>query len=357
MITLFIGVLIWLCLVPFFMGTLILSFFQRRDDHMAECLVTGYFAMFAFCQIIIIPMILTEVPFHIFCRVLGVIYLFCAAAGAWKGRTWIANMMKGFLKNLLHHSWTVYAASAAVLVQAYHYVAYMVTNLDDAYYVAVATTAIETDTMYRFSPYTGRAVEGFNLRYCLSPFSMLQAFFSECMNVHPSVLAHTILAPVLVILAYLVYVSMGKLLFASGKAEADTAAEKEKMTGLFILFLSVIHVTSYYCIRNQGSVLLVRIWQGKAVLASVLLPFLFYHCCRMAYRPKEKGNLLILVISTFSCCLVSSMGIALPVVMLGIFALLFGLLKKNAAYFVKMIAGALPCALYGVLYIVLRRVL
>ena len=66
--------------------------------------------------------------------------------------------------------------------------------------------------------------------------------------------------------------------------------------------------------------------------------------------------LLILLTAMFSCCLVSSMGIALPGVMLGIFALLFGLFQKNSRYLGKMLAGCLPCALYGILYIVLKSV-
>ena len=185
---------------------------------------------------------------------------------------------------------------------------------------------------------------------------MFQAALSRWIGVHPSTLDHTILAPMLVILAYLVYWSMGKLLFAKENRQNKEKDSTEKLTGLFILFLSIVHVTSYYCIRNQGSVLLVRIWQGKATLASVLIPFLFYHCYRMKCRPQERGNLLILLTAMFSCCLVSSMGIALPVVMLGIFALLFGVFQKNSRYFGKMLAGCLPCALYGILYRVLKSV-
>ena len=351
-----IGTLLWLGIVPFLMGALLLSFLTREEDGAVQCMVTGYLEMFAVCQILIVPLILTEVPFHVFSQMLAVVYLIMAAVGLIRTRKWIWKMMTEMARGLLHHSWTIYMAGGAVLVQAYYYIQYMVTNLDDAYYVAVATTAIQTDTMYRYSPYTGRAVTGFNLRYCLSPFSMFQAALSRWIGVHPSTLDHTILAPMLVILAYLVYWSMGKLLFAKENRQNKEKDSTEKLTGLFILFLSIVHVTSYYCIRNQGSVLLVRIWQGKATLASVLIPFLFYHCYRMKCRPQEKGNMLILLTAMFSCCLVSSMGIALPVVMLGIFALLFGLFQKNSRYFGKMLAGCLPCALYGILYIVLKSV-
>ena len=208
-----IGIILWFGVVPSLAGTLVLSFWKRYDDRLAECIITGYLLMFAICQIIAIPMIFLEIHFSTFCRILAAIYMITSILGFLKGGKWFVGMIWELFRNLTHHAWTVYAAVAAVLVQAYYYVQYMVTNLDDAYYVAVATTAIETDTMYRFSPYTGRAVTGFNLRYCLSPFSMLQAFFSQCLGVHPSTLDHTIMAPVMVIVAYFVYISMGRLLF------------------------------------------------------------------------------------------------------------------------------------------------
>ena len=349
-----IGTILWLGAVPCLQGALVHSSLKREDDRLAECMVTGYLMMFAVCQIISIPMILLEVHFSVFCRILAAVYLILAVLGLLRGRTWLAENIREMMKNIGHHAWTVYAAVAAVLVQAYYYVQYMVTNLDDAYFVAVATTAIETDTMYRFSPYTGRAVTGFNLRYCLSPFSMLQAFLSKCLGVHPSTLDHTIMAPALVIVAYLVYISMGKLLFTAESITEEKKESREKMIGLFLLFLSMVHVTSYYCMRNQGSVLLVRIWQGKATLASVLIPFLFYHCYRMAQKPQEKGNTAILLMAGFSCCLVSSMGIVLPMVMMGIFALLFGVFRKNGRYVANMMTGCIPGILYGVLYIVLK---
>ena len=324
-----IGIILWFGVVPSLAGTLVLSFWKRHDDRLAECIITGYLLMFAICQIIAIPMIFLEIHFSTFCRILAAIYMITSILGFLKGGKWFVGMIWELFRNLTHHAWTVYAAVAAVLVQAYYYVQYMVTNLDDAYYVAVATTAIETDTMYRFSPYTGRAVTGFNLRYCLSPFSMLQAFFSQCLGVHPSTLDHTIMAPVMVIVAYFVYISMGRLLFSEKSMAGEKKESREKMIGLFLVFLSMVHVTSYYCMRNQGSVLLVRIWQGKATLAAVLIPFLFYHCYRMAQKPREKGNTVILVMAAFACCLVSSMGIVLPMVMMGIFALLFGVFQKN----------------------------
>ena len=204
------------------------------------------------------------------------------------------------------------------------------------------------------SPYTVRFVSVFNLRYILSPFPMWQAFLSTHLRVHVPVLAHTILPVFLVVLAYFVYVLLGRLLFLTEYPEKN---EKEResceLTGLFVLAVSFINITSYYCVRNWGVVLLLRIWQGKAVLAAVILPFIFWLCYRMREFPAEKGSAVLLAAASCACCLVSSMGIALPVVMMGIFALLFGIGEKRRDYFFRMIAGCIPCVVFGCTYIVL----
>ena len=125
-----IGIILWFGVVPSLAGTLVLSFWKRHDDRLAECIITGYLLMFAICQIIAIPMIFLEIHFSTFCRILAAIYMITSILGFLKGGKWLAGMIWELFRNLTHHAWTVYAAVAAVLVQAYYYVQYMVTNLD-----------------------------------------------------------------------------------------------------------------------------------------------------------------------------------------------------------------------------------
>lgn len=346
---------IWLAVIPFFMGLAVCAVIKREQTGAGATLAIGYLTMFALCQLICVPMILLKVRLSVFCMIFGGVCAVIALGGLIGGRKLLCRLGKS-IPSALHQSWAVYASAAAVLGQAYFYFKYMVTNLDDAYFVAAATTAVETDTMYLYSPYTGRAVIAFNLRYCLSPFPMFQAFLSKCIRVHPSTLAHTILAPLLVIVAYVLYWQLGRFLLAGPDGEMESSYEKNRKAGLFVLFLSMINVTSYYCVHTQGSMLLLRIWQGKAVLAAIGIPYLFYLCYRMYRHPKEYGNLLLLLIGTAACCLVSSMGIALPPVLLGIFAVLFGIFGKNRRYFLQMLTGCLPCVVFGLLYIVMRMV-
>ena len=96
-----IGTLLWLGIVPFLMGALLLSFLKREDDGAVQCMVTGYLEMFAVCQILIVPLILTEVPFHVFSQMLAVVYLIMAAVGLDRNGSGTAA---SFLDNL-YGSW------------------------------------------------------------------------------------------------------------------------------------------------------------------------------------------------------------------------------------------------------------
>ncbi len=80
------------------------------------------------------------------------------------------------------------------------------------------------------------------------------------------------------LLAYVVYSLIGEMFF-----------QKDKKTGRFLLAMGVfIPRSSRHSVYTQGTFLLVRIWQGKAVLASVILPAVFYLCSRLLVLKKAK---------------------------------------------------------------------
>lgn len=348
------GMLLWLLIVPFSLGLFVKRIWRREQDGVIFCIVTGYMIMFALFECLAEPLILGRRPFHILVWLAGVLFLGLTVFSLIFHHREVGQAFAITGKKIPWKSWTFYAALILIGIQVWFYVKYMVTNIDDAYYVATAAVALETDTMYQYSAYTGRYNELLNLRYVLSPYPIFQAFLAKVSWINDAaVIAHTAFPPFLVSLAYSVYALFGELLFEEPE-NPESGDSKSKQIFLFLCLLSVVHITSYYCMRNQGSVLLVRVWQGKATLASSLIPALFYQCYRMSRYPKEKGNLVILLFMTTACCMVSSMGVALSAVLLGVMAFLFGMLKKNWRYFMNMVLGVIPPFLVGVCYLILK---
>lgn len=338
-----------LFMAPFLTGSLFLSFFDRKETGFAMRTVTGYLVMFSIFEVLTVPLTILRVPYHVLVWMAGFIYGMLSLWSIWKCRGEIFREFIKAIKSSYRQPWTMYAAVLLVAAQALAYVCLMTTDLDDAYYVAAATTAIHYDTLYLNSPYTGMAVETLNLRYVLSPFPMFLAFISTCTGIAPAVMAHTVLPVFLVSLAYMVYYLLGGILF-SGKTARDVTRQK----GLFLLLLSLIHIYSYYSVYTQGTFMLIRIWQGKAVLASVLLPCLFYMSYKAMARNQEKGDWILLFFCTVSCTMVSSMGVALAPVMLGILALLFGVFKGNWRNVRNAVICCVPCVIIGALYLLLK---
>ena len=95
-------------------------------------------------------------------------------------------------------------------------------------------------------------------------------------------------------------------------------------------------------------------WVGKGVLAGILIPSLFYWILRTA-EAEERGLWILLGITCLGGCLLSSMGILLSPLFVGVTAGLAGIRKKSPQYLLKGALSCLPCVLLGIYYIYLTH--
>lgn len=89
-------------------------------------------------------------------------------------------------------------------------------------------------------------------------------------------MAHTVEPVFFLLISYLVYWKIGRKLFD----------KDDRKVGLFLLFLVLIQMFSYLFSLHAGNILSIRIWQGKALLASFVLPAIF---CRQRNAWKRTG--------------------------------------------------------------------
>ena len=216
---------------------------------------------------------------------------------------------------------------------------------DDAFYVATATTSVDTDTLYQFEPYTGDAYYRFPARYVLSPFPMLAAVISRFTGVRPAVVCHTVYPFFFIPLAYFVYALLAEKLF-DGKKE-----EKR----LFLIGVSLIQLYSGFSSLTAGKFLLIRIWQGKAILAAVILPYLLYFALEYGSREYLKlREWLLLACVMVAGCFVSSMGIMLAAIEVGVLSLVCVIRYKNIRLLLQVaLSNGLNLLLAGI-YLYMR---
>lgn len=131
-------------------------------------------------------------------------------------------------------------------------------------------------------------------------------------------------------------------------------------TGYFLLLLSGLHLFAAYSERTSGLFLLIRLWQGKAILAGILLPMLLYMAIRMFWQKEDCGvrqtvpDWVFISALMCACCMVSSMGIMLGAIMLGLLGLLAAWRHKSLRILVLAAVCCLPNLFCAGIYLVIR---
>ena len=349
---------IWLLVVPCLAGVF---YFRREKRTVSEYLLAGYALLFTIMELLSLTIIFSKQPLHVLTAVYGLTAVVLAGCGVWciykkkqnetgsleaaddtpriQGEN--SSRLTAFLQKK-GISLEMVIAGILILIQLVIVVLYAHMDEDDAFYVGTATTAVETDSVYAVNPYTGVAYKNLPSRYILSPFPAFLAVISRlCGGLHPAVVAHTIFPAVFILLAYVVLYLYSRMFFQ----------EKAGEQGIFMILCAVILWFCGYSVYNSEIFTMGRIWQGKAVLAGVFLPFLFLLCMEIFMQEKPEYPWSLAFLTNGACCLFSSMGIMLAPLMMGVFMLL-GLVRFRSVHrFLKCVVCCLPSLILGVAYI------
>ncbi len=317
-------------IIPFLTGMLYTGG-KNEEESAVKNWSSGFVACFALFQVLAIPCTFFRCSLSRLAMMYFFVLLALSLVSLILNRKRIVNMLKAFPAAVRGTPWVAILAFAVILFQMFMYARYTHVDDDDAFYVATAQTAVQTDSIFHINPYTGSAYKAFPSRYVLSPFPIFIAVLSKFSGVHTAMLAHTVLPLVLLPLAYAVFFIIGRELF-----EGD-----RKKTAWFVLFASVLQMYCFSTTHTQGTVMLLRIWQGKAVLASILLPFAFYMGMRLMREKWQVRDWILTVHLMLACCMVSSMGIMLGAILLGIFGIMIAVSKRQ----LKKPFGLLLCCI------------
>lgn len=330
--------------LPYLLGMKLSAKQTENTETPMSCVFHGYIVMWAAMQLVAIPMIFLKLSFRNFVVLCSVIFLLIALWNAVTERKnqvlfWKKQFAEIKKKKIL---WWILAA--LVLLQGLYVAASYMSNDDDAYYVATAQTALDTNSMYAIDPYTGDAFAEFPARYVLSPFPLFVAFFSQAVGVKAPVMAHTLLPFFLIIFVYVIYRMWAEKLFP----------QEEKKQTLFFLFVMLILAYSNFSTHAKTMMMFPRIWQGKAVLATILLPYILLPGTQMILGKMRKTDWINLFLTMTASCLVSSMGIMLAAIEIGICGLMAMIRKKNMRPLFLTALCCMPNVIYAGIYLMIR---
>lgn len=294
-------------LVPFVAGQLWTCKFEEYKNTIAFPMVCGFITMFAVFEVLAMPMILLQKPFH-------VLYM------TWLISIWMITIMSFILnfKDIVKTFqssverlrtvtvkefivWTT--AVCLVLFQTWLLAGNMHTDTDDARFVAEAMEAYELDTMLQYHPITGEflgAPIGEMNKDIQAPFPFVYALLGKLFLMIPTIVAHVVMPMLLIPLAYIVYYLIGKYLLKGSRL----------YTALFLCLLSLIHLFSFESFYAAGYSLLAIIWQGRSVLAMIILPLTWYLLMRLTDSENKKESIwyyLLLCCTLIVACMTSTM--------------------------------------------------
>ena len=192
-------ILLWFLIIPLAAGNLPVFETGKEKDwfvRMADALICGYVLLFAVFELLALPLIFTRQSFAVLKYSYEILACVLALAGvifAWKNkknRADGAERKKSLSRKKIPAA--MWLAFLLVAIQMGAYVFGMATDLDDAFYVATATTTLETNGMFTYDAYTGMLASYLPARYVFAPFPILLAFYSDMVHMHAAVVAHTV---------------------------------------------------------------------------------------------------------------------------------------------------------------------
>ena len=247
------------------------------------------------------------------------------------------------IRDMAKNRWWQYlvllAAILLILWQCVMVILHVSYNTDDNFYIAESVTYLNRNVMMNTLPASGMEGSVFPATYLLVSWEAFVAFLSKLFLTEPAILCHSVLPVFLILMHYMVLYRIGR---EFGKDHAFLVV-------LFGAFLNLVSGPSTY---DSGAFLILRIWQGKAVLVNLFLPLLLYVFIRLL---KEKRVSLVHIFYLFAILLASqaasTVGTYLAPVLYAVYALAFLIIVRKWKEFFKLFipaAGITPFVLWKI---------
>ena len=348
------GILITIALellLPLCMGLSVTVLAKKEDTllHLiADSAVTGQVILFALFQPVIVFATLKgmELPqgLKIFVPLCILAMIFLAGACFISHRK--SKEKKICVKKGSFCIWGLIAFALIAFMMVMSFL-YTYTDGDDAYYVAAASDTASSESLYTRDPYTGDATLT-PYRYLFAPYPVWIAMLSKASGINTAAMAHSFFPWSMILFSFAVMYLIASELF-----------DDSRRRSVFMFFVSVLVMFGDYSIYSPENFLLARSRQGKAALASFVIPFLVLQIARCIKRFNEKkktdlSGLLLISVTGFAAALCSTMGSALCLALVSVAALVMMIVYRKVKYPLLMMLASCPGLIFMILYVIKR---
>ena len=272
-------------------GCLLLSAVKMQGG-LCDVMIAGYTGYFACFEVIALICIFAGFT----TRTLSFMMLAAAAlttavsvyTGSVKKVT--VSLKNDLAEQLKDHSYMLIFLAAAVLAECFIVALYVDMSQDSLFYVGTASTAVYTNTLFRFDAFTGSALDALPQRYVFFCYPLHAAVLSV-LTLLPAVIASRVVMPVLsAIMLTFIWHRIARIMFREGSV---------KYADLMVILMHVLLFmgnTPYL----PASFFFGRLYEGKALLANLGAALIFL-CGLMVFEGEScRHRYLMLALSAMT---------------------------------------------------------
>lgn len=327
-------IIFWLFLVPFILGKFLI---KKEENELIYSWVLGNILQMGVFFVISLPLILMKKSF------IKLVYIYLATILILLIISCIVNKKKFRFKiKIKKPSIFQIVAILLILIQLFVKFKYANINNDDASFVTLSTAMIQTDKMYLHNE-NGIELGNIIARRALAPISAYYSVISKLLNIHVTIVTHTIMPIIFIILAYCIYYYFGKKVF-----------EEKDSIYIFLIILSILNIFAFDY-KGYNRYMILYTWFGRAILAGIILPFIWKIALDAMHKEQNKIiDWIILFFSVLAGCLCSQMAVPLIGISIGTLSLISSIRDKKISYIFKSIICLIPCIIVGIIYLMIK---
>ncbi len=344
--------LLILGVAPMGAGMIIDNMLDSENRSLGVCYLSGFLGLLAVFQLLTVPVVFLEAwGFPQVVRLFTVCSALLAGCGvvlsmhSWRRGN---NILRPFAR-LRNQTGTVRLQWIIVVVLILFQLVMATTHAsfdgDDAYYVVQSVITDETDTLYRILPYTGLSTD-LDYRHSMAVFPIWIAYLARMSGIHATIISHTVLPVVLIPITYWIYFEIGKKLLR----------EKKEQLPAYLILIIALQIFGNVSIYPGATFLLTRTWQGKSMLANVVIPAVFMVLMWIFEEKKNRnekriGLWILLFLINIVAAMMSTASVLLNMVLIGVMGIVLSINRKDWRILPKLAVTCIPCAAYGLIYL------
>ncbi len=334
--------LLFYMIVFFSFGSLATVRMKAEKFSVTLTMMIGFFLYYGIFQIIAVPCTFLKLPLSwlaaIWLILVAVVILYVCGSAA--GRNIWLQAFDGIRRQAKRQPFWTLVPLLVVAAQAVFAVMWQTDYWDATYYIGDVSLSVYTNTISLYDPLTGEMRSAFDIRHCFATYLAQDAVVCKAFGIHPLIEMKTVMGVVVTVVNNLVTYNIARLLFKGNREH----------TGLMVVFALLVNLFTYTAYTSSGFLLL-RSYEGKAVLGSVIVPAVLYIAARLYQDEKNKAYWWLLLLFCQSSCAISSSSMTLIPVEVGALTFCLTLLKRDWRPFAKGLLCMTPCLLILLLYV------